>query len=101
MKTYAFRLYITAESIHSQNAAENLRKLCRTVLGGACEIEIIDVGIHPEQAEADKILATPTLIRLRPAPPRRLIGDLSDMRRVLVALGLQNLLSSQQGDDNE
>ncbi|MGO9959519.1 MAG: circadian clock KaiB family protein, partial [Solirubrobacteraceae bacterium] len=35
------------------------------------------------------ILAIPTLVRELPAPPQRLIGDLSNRERLLVALDLE------------
>ena len=44
---------------------------------------------RPQAAEDDKVIATPTLIRVAPGPPRRVLGDLSDARRVLSALGLR------------
>lgn len=44
---------------------------------------------HPQLAEDEKILATPTLIKELPPPLRRLIGDLSDTEKVLLGLDLQ------------
>ena len=41
---------------------------------------------HPQLAEDEKILATPTLIKRLPPPLRRVIGDLSDKDRVLLGL---------------
>lgn len=49
---------------------------------------VIDVLADPERAECDKILATPTLVRRRPVPSIRTIGDLSLTRSVLAKLGL-------------
>jgi circadian clock protein KaiB len=46
---------------------------------------------HPELAEQDKILATPTLIKQLPPPLRRVIGDLSDADKVLLGLELRQL----------
>jgi circadian clock protein KaiB len=40
----------------------------------------------PEAAEADRVLATPTLIKQLPPPLRRVIGDLSDREKVLLGL---------------
>jgi circadian clock protein KaiB len=37
-------------------------------------------------AEKDRILATPTLLKVEPLPECRIIGDMSDKRRVLGAL---------------
>jgi circadian clock protein KaiB len=88
MKKYAFKLYITGRSSHSQRAIANLQRLCDEALQDDYELSIVDVLEAPEQAEADRILATPTLIRCRPQPMRRVIGDLSDTTKVLNALGL-------------
>jgi circadian clock protein KaiB len=64
--------------------------MCRTFLANSVEVEIVDVLTKPDQAEVDKILATPTLIRQIPGPPRRLVGDLGEPRRVIELLGLQD-----------
>jgi circadian clock protein KaiB len=40
-------------------------------------------------AKADQILAVPTLIRKVPAPMKRIIGDLSNADRAVIALDLQ------------
>ena len=45
----------------------------------------------PEAAERDRVLATPTLIKALPPPLRRIIGDLSDRAKVLLALEVRAL----------
>ena len=40
----------------------------------------------PRRALADGVIVTPTLLRLRPVPVQRVIGDLSDTARVLLTL---------------
>jgi circadian clock protein KaiB len=55
-------------------------------LEGRYELEIVDVLEHPQRAEDEKILATPTLIKQLPLPLRRVIGDLSDKEKVLMGL---------------
>ena len=81
------RLYITGCSLASQHATVNLRRLCANELAGTYDFEIIDILEYPELAEADKILATPTLVRRFPAPSRKVIGDLSQTDKVLFGLG--------------
>lgn len=49
---------------------------------------MIDVLDHPQLAEDERILATPTLIKQLPPPLRRVIGDLSDKDKVLLGLDL-------------
>lgn len=88
MTQYIFKLYITGRSIHADTARANLKHVCDTFTDGECDITVVDVDEHPEQAEIDQILATPTLIKLSPLPKRRVVGDLSDMEKVKKALGL-------------
>jgi circadian clock protein KaiB len=67
-------------------AITNLERICQQELAGQYELEIIDVLEHPQRAEDEKILATPTLIKQLPPPLRRVIGDLSDKSKVLLGL---------------
>ena len=78
---------MTGASSRTAPAIANLRRICEQELEGRYDLEIIDVQEHPELAEDEKILATPTLIKSLPLPLRRVIGDLSDKEKVL--LGLQ------------
>jgi circadian clock protein KaiB len=52
-------------------------------------VKVIDVLTEPHLAEEAKILATPTLSYEHPSRPRRIIGDLSDTRKVLDFLGIE------------
>jgi circadian clock protein KaiB len=83
-----FRLYIAGQSPNSLAATSNLYALCDTYLRDKHQIEIIDLREFPQQAELDKIVAIPTLIRVSPEPIRRLIGDLSNTQKVLITLGI-------------
>ncbi len=86
---YLLRLYITGNTLASQHAVTNLGLLCQEELKGLCDVEIIDILERPDLAEKEKILATPTLVKRRPAPTRKVIGDLSHRRKVLLGLGLE------------
>lgn len=90
MKTpYVLRLYITGQTSNANRALKNLQKICQEELNGQCDVEIIDVFQDPQRAEADHIIATPTLLRKLPLPIRKIIGDLSDRERVLIGLDLK------------
>ena len=89
LNRYILKLYVTGQSPRAQRAIANLRRLCKEELDGCYEIEIIDVLEHPELAETDRILATPTLIKQLPPPLRRVIGDLSNRDKVLLGLNVQ------------
>jgi circadian clock protein KaiB len=84
------RLYVTGRTGHSLHAIRNLEALCKEELEGEYELEVIDVLEHPQLAEDEKILATPTLIKQLPPPIRKIIGDLSDREKVLLGLDLVN-----------
>lgn len=86
---YLLKLYITGQTPKSTRAIQNLQQTCETLLAGNYDLIVIDVLEHPELAEEDKILATPTLIRLSPPPLRRVIGDLTDTEKVLWGLDLK------------
>jgi circadian clock protein KaiB len=86
---FKFRLYTAAGTQNSAQALANLTALCRLHLPDLHEIEVIDVFREPERARADGIRLTPTLIKLSPSPPCRIVGALNQSRRVLLALGME------------
>ena len=86
MPNYILKLYVTGQTPRATRAIENLRRVCEEELHGQYELQIIDVLEHPQLAEDDKVLATPTLIKQLPPPLRRVIGDLSDKEKVLLGL---------------
>ena len=88
-RVFKFRLYVAGDAQNSVDAIANLTTICRKYLQGRHDIEIRDVFLEPAQALTDGIFMTPTLMKLAPAPPRRLIGNLSQTARVLQALGLE------------
>ena len=88
---FLLKLYVAGSSPRAALAIENLKRICESDLSGRYHLEIIDVLEHPELAEQDKILATPTLIKQLPPPLRRVIGDLSDSEKVLLGLELRQL----------
>ncbi|HJQ09529.1 MAG TPA: circadian clock KaiB family protein [Gemmatimonadaceae bacterium] len=77
---------MTGSSPRTRTAIENLNRICAQELDGRYELEIVDVLEHPQRAEDERILATPTLIKQLPPPLRRVIGDLSDKEKVLLGL---------------
>jgi circadian clock protein KaiB len=83
------RLYVARTSASSRRAEQNLDELRRHMNGEQWTVEVIDVVTRPEIAEQAGVLATPTLSYEHPDRPRRIIGDLSDIKRVLEFLGIE------------
>jgi circadian clock protein KaiB len=88
-KQFKFRLYVAGDALNSAQARANLAALCMDKLTGRHSIEVIDVFKEPRRALEDGIFMTPTLVKLAPPPARRLVGTLSELRTVLLALGLE------------
>jgi circadian clock protein KaiB len=83
------RLYIAGQTSRSIAALGNLQRLCDEHLPGKYHIEVIDLLKDPHLAAGDQILAVPTLVRRLPPPVKKIIGDLSEVERVLVGLDLR------------
>lgn len=92
MDRYHFTLYVAGSSGRSEQARRNLEALAAGHLGGQADITTIDVLSDPEAAETHRILTTPTVVRTRPAPARRVTGDLSNVASVVAALDLPPLV---------
>jgi circadian clock protein KaiB len=83
------RLYVAGQTPKSLAALANLKKICSEHLEGRYKLHVIDLVKTPQLAQGDQILAIPTLVRNLPVPIRKIIGDLSDLERVLVGLDLR------------
>lgn len=83
------RLYVAGQTPKSLAALSNLKRICAKHLDGKYELEVIDLIKNPQLAQGDQILAIPTLVRNLPVPMRKIIGDLSNVDRVLVGLDLR------------
>lgn len=86
---YLLRLYVTGTTGRSMRAIQNVRRICEEHLRGVYDLEVVDIYKNLPLARGDQIIAAPTLIKRLPAPLRRLIGDMSDERRVLVGLDIR------------
>lgn len=83
------RLYVAGQTPKSLAAMSNLKRICSEHLDGTYTLEVIDLMKNPQLAQGDQILAIPTLVRNLPVPIRKIIGDLSNVDRVLVGLDLR------------
>ena len=80
------RLFVAGESPDSTLAIANLAALFPNGKGEQVDIEIVDVQRDPGRAARDGIMVTPTLLKLWPSPPCRILGNLKNraaLQRVL------------------
>jgi circadian clock protein KaiB len=86
---YSLRLYVAGQTPRSIAAIANLKRICDQHLAGEDKIEIVDLMENPALAQRHQIVAIPTLIRQLPEPIKRIIGDLSNVEKVLVGLDIR------------
>lgn len=79
---YGLTLFVTGATVRSARAVANVRHFCDHELAGLYDLEIVDLYDRPERARSEQVLAAPTLLRHRPPPTRRIIGDMSDGGRM-------------------
>jgi circadian clock protein KaiB len=82
------RMYVASDSAPSVQARRQLAVLRERFGGEDWEVEVVDVFEQPALAEADRVLATPVLIRLFPTRRLSVIGDFADLHAVATALDL-------------
>jgi circadian clock protein KaiB len=86
---YILGLYVTGMTPRSIEAFASIKAICEEHLQGRYDLEVIDIYQHPQLAQDEQIIAVPTLIKKRPTPLRRFVGNLSDQERVLLGLDLR------------
>lgn len=85
---YHFKLFVSGADTNATEAM--LRVLCNTLeisLPRAYTLELIDVLTHPDEAEAEHITATPTLVQISPTPTRRIVGHFPSPQQIRDLLG--------------
>lgn len=85
---WVMRLYIVGMTQASRTAIANLKAVCDERLAGRYQLEVIDLNQQPALAVQEQIFAAPTLVRVQPEPPRKVIGDLSNQALLLRGLEL-------------
>lgn len=85
---YLLKLYVSGNTFRSRKAIANLKTFCQNRGISEHTIKIVDLLQHPEIAEGQKILITPTLVKEFPLPQEKIIGDLSNTEVLSLVLDL-------------
>ena len=86
---YLLRLYVNGSTVKSERAVENIKRVCEQHLKGRYDLEVVDIYQQAKLARDEQIVAVPTLIKRLPLPLRRLVGDMSNLEKVLFGLDLR------------
>jgi circadian clock protein KaiB len=81
-------LFVAGNEPNSVAAAANLRRLRETTQGCEIDFEIVDVLVQHPLALQRRVLVTPCLILVDPQPEVMIVGSLTDLDRVRLALRL-------------
>jgi circadian clock protein KaiB len=87
---YVLRLFVAGHNAATERILQNLHQLLEKSLQQPYTLKVVDIYKHPEQAEADQVAATPTLVKVWPKPVRRIAGDLNDASKILQMLSSPN-----------
>jgi circadian clock protein KaiB len=88
-------LYVSGMTPNARTQLERLAAILDATLGrDGYRLRVKDVFTCPDEAYADAVYATPTLIRHLPPPAARIIGDLSRRERILLGLNLEGTADS-------
>lgn len=82
------RLYMAGITPENQKMILNFKELLTEELGDNYDLEIIDVLERPELAEEEKILATPTVVKVLSGRAQKMILDLEDRESLMVGMDL-------------
>ena len=88
---YRFRIYTSGKTARSMDAVNTFKSHMKADFPGKCSFEVVDVLENSEAANRDDVLATPTVIRVKPLPERRILGDFRDKIQVFRGLGIKSV----------
>ncbi len=74
---------------------ENLKRICELHFKDHCDLKVIDIFKNPDLAKSEHIIVAPMLVKSLSLPLKRLIGDLSDEKKVLADLGILNKIEKR------
>ena len=81
------RLYIAGWTASSVAALASVKTLEADYFPEGSTVEVIDLIQQPDAGVRDNVLAIPTVVKVRPGPVRRIVGDFSDIPKALKILG--------------
>ena len=80
---YVLLLFIASNNINTNQTLDSIHYILEKGLSSPYNLKIIDITKNPEQAEKNQVSATPTLVRIWPQPIKRIVGEITDLERVI------------------
>lgn len=86
---YRFTLYVSRQTEAIDELIEDLQREMESVTQEGFVLDVVNVLEMPELAANADVFVTPTLVRDLPEPVRRIIGNLKDTGKVILAMNMQ------------
>jgi circadian clock protein KaiB len=87
MSKIFFKIFVTGLNSRNKELIATFRQVCdQKLVKQQYQIEVVDILKDHNDAEKNKILATPTIIRQKPLPERRIIGNFKENNKAVKAL---------------
>jgi len=83
------KLFIAGNTPNSLKAVENTKSFCEKYLQGRYALDVIDIYQQPLLLMEEQVVAVPMLIKKLPKPIRKMIGNASNIEKVLVSLNIK------------
>ena len=80
---YVLRLFISRDNPNMEKTLSTIHQILEQGLTQPYTLKIIDISKNPEQAERDRIFATPALVRVFPEPVKKIVGELEDIEKIV------------------
>jgi circadian clock protein KaiB len=84
------KVYIAGWTAASMAALSTVKALEAEYFPEGSVVEVIDLIEQPETGVRDNVLAIPTVVKVSPAPVRRIVGNLSNIPKTLKVLGFSD-----------
>lgn len=88
MDKHEFIFFVAGGGELAARALANFDRLIRPRLDGNYSLTVVDVVKEPRVAREHRVVATPMLVRQKPLPVIKVLGDLSEEAKALTQLGL-------------
>ncbi len=82
------RLYLSNIPSKSDSHINELKEILKSEFNNQFSLKIINVLTNTKLVNQDKIIATPTLVKINPPPVKKIIGDYCNHNNVLFLTGL-------------
>jgi circadian clock protein KaiB len=99
MAHYDLTLFVSGASELSSRAIAHATGVCELHMSGDYQLAVVDVYDDLGPGAASDVLAVPTLVKNRPLPARRIVGDLSNTGKVVRALELPPATVAADSDE--